>query len=356
MSMEEVNERFPLSKYKTWRSTREAEGLPAAGGVTAPPSRAGSIKGETGTIGGDTRRSVDSQRPATALEMAQQDHMNAVNGIPPSTPNDSQGASSSASSKESEKVATPEVTSTQDRPPTTTATASSPPPLDRTASVVTIDDDADEDDPIRTAAPPELLALPGDACAICLDTLEDDDDVRGLTCGHAFHAACVDPWLTARRACCPLCKADYYIPKPRTDGTGAEDGTGRRMPTSPQPVWIGGRAGMVFGRPRLTLANSRFFMQDAQGRGHVYAAQPAPLRQDRWRRRQDSTAAAGTDGVSAQDHAATTPEVQQSRWRSAMPRVALPRFGRRQETPAADAHGPVEEVATSPSDLEAGRR
>ncbi|TKA82242.1 hypothetical protein B0A55_01684, partial [Friedmanniomyces simplex] len=40
MSMEEVNERFPLTKYKTWCASREAEGLPAAGGVTAPPSRA----------------------------------------------------------------------------------------------------------------------------------------------------------------------------------------------------------------------------------------------------------------------------------------------------------------------------
>jgi predicted component of type VI protein secretion system len=55
----------------------------------------------------------------------------------------------------------------------------------------------------------------GDTCAICIDTLEDDDEVRGLTCGHAFHAACIDPWLTTRRASCPLCKADYHVPKPR---------------------------------------------------------------------------------------------------------------------------------------------
>src|ERR1700761_5475366 len=73
MSMEEVNERFPLTKYKTWRSTREAEGLPAAGGVTAPPSRAASLKGDVGTIDGDTRHSNDSARPQTALSIAQQD-------------------------------------------------------------------------------------------------------------------------------------------------------------------------------------------------------------------------------------------------------------------------------------------
>lgn len=47
-------------------------------------------------------------------------------------------------------------------------------------------------------------------CAICLDGFEDDDVVRGLICGHVFHAECVDPWLTRRRACCPICKRDYY--------------------------------------------------------------------------------------------------------------------------------------------------
>lgn len=48
------------------------------------------------------------------------------------------------------------------------------------------------------------------SCAICLDTYEPDDVVRGLICGHVFHAECVDPWLTRRRACCPICKRDYY--------------------------------------------------------------------------------------------------------------------------------------------------
>jgi hypothetical protein len=53
-----------------------------------------------------------------------------------------------------------------------------------------------------------------DTCAICIETMDDQDDVRLLKCGHIFHSECIDPWLTVRRACCPLCKADYYIPRP----------------------------------------------------------------------------------------------------------------------------------------------
>uniref|UniRef100_A0A060T9U9 ARAD1D17424p n=1 Tax=Blastobotrys adeninivorans TaxID=409370 RepID=A0A060T9U9_BLAAD len=49
-----------------------------------------------------------------------------------------------------------------------------------------------------------------DTCAVCLEQMEDMESVRLLTCGHIFHAECIDPWFTMRRACCPLCKADYY--------------------------------------------------------------------------------------------------------------------------------------------------
>lgn len=48
------------------------------------------------------------------------------------------------------------------------------------------------------------------SCAICLDLLEDESLVRGLVCGHVFHSDCLDPWLTKRRACCPMCKRDYF--------------------------------------------------------------------------------------------------------------------------------------------------
>lgn len=47
-------------------------------------------------------------------------------------------------------------------------------------------------------------------CAICIDLLEPQHDVRGLLCGHVFHKNCIDPWLIERKVCCPMCKRDYY--------------------------------------------------------------------------------------------------------------------------------------------------
>ena len=346
MSMEEVNERFPLTKYKTWQSTQEAKGLPATGGVTtSPPSRAPSIKGEVGTIGGDTRHSTDTARPQTAISIAQQDHANAASVIRSASPEATEGAAAPT-----EKVPeVPEARRTSTETPSSPTTAD----IDRTASIATIEEE-DEDDPIRTAAPPEMLAAPGDACAICLDTLEDDDDVRGLTCGHAFHAACVDPWLTSRRACCPLCKADYYIPKPRADGTDDLDPTATRsmhgLPARPSQVWIGGRAGMAFGRPRLMFAGPRFFMTEEAAR-QMYGTDgtnASPRTQERRRRAQDAMYA----DPAAQRQTGGGNEGWRSRLPPTLPTFRLPRFGRRNQ---ASTTAPANDAATTtPSDLEAG--
>ncbi|KAF2835515.1 hypothetical protein M501DRAFT_941845 [Patellaria atrata CBS 101060] len=260
MTMDEVNERFPLIKYKTWRAAREEEGLPAAGGITAPPSRPGSVKEVEAAIGetNEPRHSTDSTKSVTALSIARQDHAVNTGNKAFDVPASSHDHEKHTVLEKIETVASTIPEDPKDRKETADAKETTPPKPH-------VEEEEDEDDPIRTAVPPEMLAAPGDTCAICLDTVEDEDDVRGLTCGHAFHAGCVDPWLTSRRACCPLCKADYYIPKPKPEGEDANGATGRRSqgfrgPSVPQPVWVGGRGGFVFARPRMYVVNNRLFL------------------------------------------------------------------------------------------------
>ena len=49
-----------------------------------------------------------------------------------------------------------------------------------------------------------------DTCAICLEQLENDDQIRILQCSHIYHQPCIDTWLTTRHARCPLCKRNYF--------------------------------------------------------------------------------------------------------------------------------------------------
>lgn len=257
MTMDEVNERFPLMKYKTWRATRENEGLPAAGGITAPPSRAASLKEAEGIMrtSRDGVPDVDLARPSTAVSQRKE------------RSTDESGPAAASPKLAEQDSTSPEVVNEKnvelEKVKTAASTVPDPPKSPATAGTSDEADDDDDDDPIRTAVAPEMLSQPGDTCAICLDTLEDDDDVRGLTCGHAFHAGCLDPWLTSRRACCPLCKADYYVPKPRPEGEATDTtATGHRasgigglrmnMPISPQATWLSHRAGVPY-RPRIMI-------------------------------------------------------------------------------------------------------
>lgn len=354
MSMEEVNERFPLTKYKIWRSSREAEGLTAAGGITAPPSRAASIKDEGGTVEtAMAKQSTDTARPHTALGVAQQDHANAISEATPQSP-------------------TPEATSSAEKMPEKTMierTETSQTLTDRRASITSGLEDEDEDDPIRTAAPPEMLAAPGDTCAICLDTLDDDDDVRGLTCGHAFHGSCVDPWLTSRRACCPLCKADYYVPKPRAEGEDLSSVGGRRvrhLPNHPPVAWIGGRGVAI--RPRMAFAPRFLFTNTDENRDHLYTTTPTS-RERIHRIRSIRSVQDRIQDVRNRDALYREPAAErqmntaESRtWRSRLPQMpSMPRFGRRnrqdqEQQQDTVEHGPVEETWRADDELEAGTR
>ncbi|KAJ5884113.1 uncharacterized protein N7473_010999 [Penicillium subrubescens] len=221
MTMDEVNERFPLVKYKVWRSSRANQGLSTEGGITAPNTRPQSLKDEDGVaftvpvISAAATSPVVEEERAVSSNTSQPSHD--VSGDPALRPtgiDTSTGAAATSTRQETGGNVTEEKWQHS--------------LINEHAD---LEEDEDDGDQIRKAVPAELLPNPGDSCAICLDIIEDDDDIRGLACGHAFHASCVDPWLTSRRACCPLCKADYYVPKPRpqpAEGASASDRQGRR--------------------------------------------------------------------------------------------------------------------------------
>uniref|UniRef100_A0ACD5XVF5 Uncharacterized protein n=1 Tax=Avena sativa TaxID=4498 RepID=A0ACD5XVF5_AVESA len=54
-------------------------------------------------------------------------------------------------------------------------------------------------------------------CAICLAEFSSGDEVRVLpTCGHGFHAACVDGWLMSSSTC-PSCRRALVVSPPPTE-------------------------------------------------------------------------------------------------------------------------------------------
>jgi len=359
MTMEEVNEKFPLTKYKTWRSSRAQEGLPTAGGITTTStSKPASLR----------HARLDSKEESSIQELAQTSTLSTVDektSIPEhSSPEIVQqdqtttaAAAAAAAAAGAEAEARP-TTPRGHRPQTSQST--SMPPDTPVKEVTTHEDDADEDDDqIQTAVPPEQLPDPGDACAICIDTIEDDDDIRGLDCGHAFHASCVDPWLTSRRACCPLCKADYYVPKPRPDATDAEElrrrGTASGMDLPPPPahlVFIGGRSG-PFGRRPPVISPARFmgmmFENDRDRRGS-----PRVVREQRSSRQRLSSTAATATGESTGD------DTQRRDWRQRFASIRIPnpisslRANRRSEQQSESANASTNPTVT-PAQLEAGR-
>ncbi len=46
------------------------------------------------------------------------------------------------------------------------------------------------------------------SCAICLENLEDNEQIRELRCGHIYHANCLNMWVERGHHDCPLCKYD----------------------------------------------------------------------------------------------------------------------------------------------------
>ncbi|PLN82648.1 hypothetical protein BDW42DRAFT_184678 [Aspergillus taichungensis] len=76
------------------------------------------------------------------------------------------------------------------------------------------------------------------SCVICMESFDDEDSIRALSCGHIFHVGCVDPWLTKRQARCPLCKAKFSRPAPRAQPSSHVYASRTIMPPIPAAVLV----------------------------------------------------------------------------------------------------------------------
>ncbi|XP_057765663.1 RING-H2 finger protein ATL40-like [Salvia miltiorrhiza] len=50
------------------------------------------------------------------------------------------------------------------------------------------------------------MGMESEECAVCLCGIDDGDQIRELSCHHAFHKVCLDRWLGYGHVTCPLCR------------------------------------------------------------------------------------------------------------------------------------------------------
>ncbi|KAK5992792.1 hypothetical protein PT974_06208 [Cladobotryum mycophilum] len=307
MSMDEVNEKFPMMKYKSWVSQRAREGLPTTGGVGAPASRPNSVRdvdGVVAPVAAKDRSSTEEPssdttprtKPPSAVietelvEDTEKENKQKKDGD--SEPADAGVASDDASTKARN--------------------------LERVGS----EEEEEDDEHIDAALPPSSsirLAIPAPFALILLKM------------------------TTTRRACCPLCKADYYTPKPRPNPEG--DGTLQNPTLDPRT----NRLNLPSGLP------SAWFRSNGSARPTV-ALLAVPRRQRRGDRDQNPPRIQ-SDSPAATPEGQTTGETQApERGMLSSVRHAL-RFGRRNNDQAASPAAPSNMTeAVTPSQLESGAR
>jgi hypothetical protein len=47
-------------------------------------------------------------------------------------------------------------------------------------------------------------------CAICLDSLKNEESTLRLSCKHHFHGKCISSWFGEGHNTCPVCRNEYY--------------------------------------------------------------------------------------------------------------------------------------------------
>ena len=52
-------------------------------------------------------------------------------------------------------------------------------------------------------------------CSICLNPVRYTRKSKQLECGHLYHGACIDEWISAGGNTCPMCRTELDKPKYR---------------------------------------------------------------------------------------------------------------------------------------------
>lgn len=193
ITLQQLDEQAPIQKYKEWCAHREQNGLPAEGGISSATAQAMS-NGETAKIGDQEPNS-----PTTEFRETIASDSKSTGTVIMTEVEDSTLKSLSKSESESDPVARHEHGNEYEH-------EHEPNPEREREHQNEYEQEAIEPKP---AEPANFDS--GDLCAICIDNLELNDNIRALPCHHVFHSDCVTPWLTSRRAICPLCKADFYV-------------------------------------------------------------------------------------------------------------------------------------------------
>jgi len=57
------------------------------------------------------------------------------------------------------------------------------------------------------------------SCCICIEDFEQNESTKVLPCGHGYHPACIDEWLTDHSDLCPMCKRSIFLEPTHPMGT-----------------------------------------------------------------------------------------------------------------------------------------
>lgn len=301
LTQEQLESLFPIQKYKDWSSQQEQQGLPSEGGL--------------------------SDSAAQALEKS------IMANTPPQLPQEA----GQLQDGNSTTAVVEELDLSEDKNKTASASASKSTPTVDTQQVHPEPDttkDPEEESDLRLSP---VHSSSGDICVICLESLEPEDDIRALSCHHVFHSDCIVPWLTTRRALCPLCKRDYFVGNPESEeqqqalnnnnNSNNSNNSSNNSNTSPRA------STSANGRPSLPTRASTSSRSSIQATRHI---SDTPQLMYPWEHRRPSTSSSttrqhmiGTTGVAYEESLTPIYDEMRLEFRDLMSRIRRSRQARR---------------------------